>query len=405
MKLRINHYSFLMALLLLFPFCSVHAQKISNIGGFTPYWQINLSGGSSLFFGDIKQNKFWPATYNDHSEWRFGGGIMINRQFSPLFGLRGQALYGQLSGIKSNIDQYFESDYIEFNLNGTLNLNSLIWGYRPNRNLNVYLLAGVGLTNYNSTVYSLTSTTILAQVGNGYGKGLGRRTLEGILVGGVGIDYKINGSWNINLETASRGMNSDDMDPLVKNSKYDIYNYTSLGISYKFRQRKRTGMVGMEKPIPNSRFMPTPKLSRIKPPNKQTEKPQTTEMLPVQPPQAVHPVVPAEARKKAPEYLPQKRIKEPVRSILPVEPRLEYRVQIRAKYGGPISLVYLSKRFHLPQTRIRANIYNGYYIYTVGSYDTYLQARTERDILRSKNGTVGAFVVVFKNGRRLDKLP
>jgi len=50
-------------------------------------------------------------------------------------------------------------------------------------------------------------------------------------------------------------------------------------------------------------------------------------------------------------------------------------------------------------------MHDGYYIYTIGSFDTYEQARTARDILRRVNGIRDAFVVAFRNGYRLDKLP
>lgn len=372
------------------------AQKVSQSNNFKPSWNLNVNGGTSLFFGDIKEKSFWPQTYANHTEWRMGAGLMLGRQFTPFFGLRGQGLYGQLSGIKTSADEYFQSDYIEFSLNGTFNLNSLIAGYSPERKLNVYLLAGVGLTNYNSTLYRLSTAQVMAKRGFGNGQGIGGRTLVGVAIGGVGISYKISHHLSINLESADHFVNSDAMDLCSKNFKYDIYNYTSLGVSIKFGKKYHKGMP--QQVQPPKPFTPTPAV--ISPVKTKKQK-----GMPVQPPVKAQKTV--DTIKKTQPVEPQKKVKKPVpvRPILPAKPILEYRVQIRARYGKPVSLSYLSEHYHISKGKIRTNMHEGYYIYTVGSFDTYMQAKTERDILRTKNGVTDAFVVAFKNGRRLDKLP
>lgn len=382
---------------MLAPAGAAHAQKSSQPAGFEPYWLVNVSGGTSLFFGDLKQNNFWPATYGGQTEWRLGAGLMLGKQFSSFFGLRGQALYGQLSGIKSSLGRYFQDDYIEVNVNGTFNLNSLISGYNPNRKWNAYLVAGVGLTNYNSTLYDLSTNYAIGQRGYGYGHGLGGRTLEGDILGGIGITYKINNYWSINIESVQHAINSDKMDLLVQNSKYDMYNYTSVGISFKFGQKKHIKATKMEMKLPKP-FVPNP---AILAPVKTNEKQKgTSGNIPLQPPTKVQ-----KSQAQAMQKAPKKKFEGPVRHLTPVRPIHEYRVQIRARYQKPVSLIYLSNHYHIAQNRIRTDMYNGYYIYTVGSFDTYQQARTECNILRTKNGVTDAFVVFFKNGRRMAKLP
>jgi len=373
------------------------AQKASQSNNFKPYWNLNINGGTSLFFGDIKEKSFWPANYSNYTEWRMGTGLTIGRQFTPFFGLRGQGIYGQLSGIKTSTNKYFQGDYIEFNLNGTFNLNSLFAGYNPVRKLNVYLLAGVGLTNYNSTLYNLSTAQIIAKRGFGYGHGIGGRTLEGVAIGGIGLSYEISHRLSINLESAVHFVNSNAVDLYSKNFKYDSYNYTSVGLSLKFGEKSHKGAPQqMQLPKP---FTPTPAVTT---PVKSKEQ----KRMPVQPP-PVKAEKSVNTIKKTQQVQPQQKVKEPVpvRHILPAKPILEYRVQIRARYGKPVSLSYLSKHYHISKSKIRIDMHKGYYIYTVGSFDTYMQARTERDILRTKNGVTDAFVVAFKNGRRLDKLP
>lgn len=401
-----KRYRFFIPMALIFfmlaPVGAVQAQKVSQQAVvFKPYWQLNINGGTSLFFGDLKQNKFWPATYDGHTEWRLGSGLMLGRQFSSKFGLRFQALYGQLSGIKSASDLYFQSNYLEFNINGTLDLNSLISGYNPDRKLNIYLLAGVGLTNYNSILYSLSTADVINRRGYGYGHGLGGRTLEGVVLGGAGISYKINGHWSINLESVTHAINSDKMDLLVANSGSDKYNYTSVGISYRFGYKKPAPVTGKKKPLPKP-FIPNPAV--LSPVKENGKKENTSEKMPLQPPKKVQKSQAQTVQQARPQQS-VKKVQKPVHTVMQARPLLEYRVQIRARYQKPVSVVYLNKHYHIAISRIRTDMYRGYYIYTVGSFDTYQQARTERDILRTKNGVKDAFVVFFKNGRRIAKLP
>ncbi|MBN2615424.1 MAG: porin family protein [Bacteroidales bacterium] len=347
------------------------------------YWYINANSGTSIFYGDIKTKGLFPVVRDGHSEWRMGGGLQLGWQISPVFGLRGQGLYGQLSGIKTSLDQFFQADYLEFNLNATVSLMNLISGYKSGRKWNVYLLGGVGLTNYNSTAYKLSDLSLVGRMGYGYGHGIGKRTLEGIVTGGLGVSYQVNDKWSLQFETANRVANSDAMDLWVNNYKYDVYNYTSLGVSFRFGQSH-------SKKTPASQNNTIPLLdTHLKKPAGQ--KPPVT--------------TPAAADTTQKTVAQPKKEIQPVRTILPVKPILEYRVQIRARYGKPVSTEYLSKKYNIPEMQIRMNMHNGYYIYTVGSYDTYMQARTRRDQLKTQNGVYDAFVVAFKNGRRLDKLP
>lgn len=349
------------------------------------YWYLNVNTGTSTFLGDIKNKGLFPVIRNGHSEWRMGEGLQVGWQISPVFGLRGQFLHGQLSGIKRSVDQFFQADYLEFNVNATVSLINLFSGSKAERKWNVYLLGGIGLTNYNSTAYKLSDNSLVGRMGYGYGKGLGGRTLEGIITGGLGVSYQINDKWSLQFETANRAINSDAMDLWVNIHKYDVYNYTSLGVSFSFGKSK-------SKKTPISKSTSIPLLdTHLKKPVKQ----QPTTKVPTVP----------DTTQKAKPVVQQKKEVQPVRTTLPVKPILEYRVQIRACYGKPISTEYLSKKYNIPQMQIRMNIHNGYYIYTTGSYDTYMQAKTRKDLLKTQNGVYDAFVVAFKNGRRLDKLP
>ncbi len=401
-----NRYLFRLFLLIIisFPLITVNAQNVVPKNNFSPYWEVSINSGSSLFFGDIKEKPFFPLSKNNN-EWRLGGGLIAGHQFTPVFGLRGQILYGQLAGTKRSLNRYFEGDYIEFNLNTTINLNNLFGKKRSDRFVSTYLLVGVGITNYNSTFYTLSTGAKIGYIGFGSGSGIKGRTLEGILTGGVGVNFRVNDNFIVNIETANRIMNSDEMDGWVKNFKYDMYNYTSLGLTYRFGGRKARS--GPKTPVlhHNIQEVPPGKLA----PGKE-KKPCTVEMQPVMPPatsnmtkmkaatEKQHPVVVAVQH-------PQQHVTKTYVATPAPRPLLEYSVQIRAKYGQRIPVEWIGKKYGLPQNEIREDKHNGYYIYTIGSYQNYKLARTRRDQLRNRYGISDAFVVAFKNGYRLDKLP
>lgn len=378
-------------------------QTFSPNSSFVSHWQIQADVGTSLFFGDIKQYQWWPV-HNYENEWKFALGLQLNKQISPVFAIRGQGLYGHLAGTRRAWNKHFETDYFEFNLNTTVNLNNIFANYRNDRFLNAYLIFGLGLINYNTSIYELGTNKLLQSVGNGNGKSFGGRTLEGVFLGGFGLDFRLTNQMSLNLETANRIMNSDMLDGHISHFKYDVYNITTLGIAYKFGYSNKRGSHSEHRKTTSSSRSKTDKIE-----NAEYEYSQQ----PIQPPliKADVLVIPAIVKQE-----PIKEVEvlvveeEPVYEEVivveePLQLEFEYRVQIRAKYGNAISINHLSDIYNISISQIKQNRHNGYYIYTVGSFSTYEQARVRRNELRSNNGITDAFVVAFRNGSRLDKLP
>ncbi len=382
----------------------IKAQSYNKTGSSRSYWQLNVNGGTSVFFGDIKQYKIWPVS-NYENEWRYAGGFQLVKQITPVFGLRGQALYGQLSGTRRSSNKYFETNYYEFNLNTTISLRNIIVRYRSSQLWNIYLTLGIGITNYNTEVKDLTTKQVIQKVGYGNGKSFGGRTLEGIATVGLGLDFRLDDKWSLTLESANRIMNSDAMDGRISGFKYDIYNYTSAGIAFKFSR--------------SNKVKNTEGYSYFKKKDKSSEQDEKDYQYskPIEPPQIdllnVAPVT--AAMPVSPPIQEVTVVQEPVEIIL-VNPQpdvnktetnygLEYRVQISAKYDRVISIQHLSNLYNIPASEIKENTYNGYFIYTVGSFRTYEEARERRNQLRSYNGISDSFVVAFRNGQRLSKLP
>ncbi len=79
---------------------------------------------------------------------------------------------------------------------------------------------------------------------------------------------------------------------------------------------------------------------------------------------------------------------------------VEYRVQIRASFGKKLSEDYLKNRFKIIDD-IQENYIDGFYKYSVGSFDNKRDASAYKSVMRSQHGVDGAFVVTYKDGKRL----
>ncbi len=88
-----------------------------------------------------------------------------------------------------------------------------------------YLVAGIGLVFYNTNLYTLNPARQVKKSGN---------KTEGILILGLGIDFRMNNQWSVSIESANRGVNSDYMDLWPSGFPYDVYNITSVSIKYRF---------------------------------------------------------------------------------------------------------------------------------------------------------------------------
>jgi hypothetical protein len=401
----------ILLLLVLFNFTNISAQSYNKTSTFRGYWQINANAGTSLFFGDIKQYKFAPVS-NHENEWRYGGGLMLGKRISPVLGIRGQFVYGQLSGTRRSWNMFFESNYIEFNLNASVSVRNIVRKYNSKQIWDAYVILGLGLTNFNTEVKDLSTKKVTKKVGYGSGKSFAGRSLQGMAMGGLGFDLKVTSRVNLNLETANRILNTDELDGFTNDFKYDVYNYTTFGISYKFggatpsKIKKSDDYSYFEtQSKPKSRDNTITQTEYDYNPHKPLEPPRV-DILTIESEVVAKPVLPP-VEEKVVKYVPIEVIEVTPAVIEETvfSPGIEYRVQIRAKYGNAISIQNLSNTYNIPLNEIRENMYNGFYIYTVGSFNTYEEARERRNQLRSRNGISDSFIVAFRNGKRLSKLP
>lgn len=235
MNKRAFKFVFLTGIILnIFLITTVAVAQYYDEGGtrFFDNFVININGGPTLFFGDVQTS---PPFQED---WKLGFGVIFRKQFSPLFSVGIQTLSAKLHGSVLNwpdgsaANLFFDASLIEFNLHTTINLSNAIFGYNPERTIGVYGIAGVGITNWTSTLVNSLNNDILNQ--NGFGPdGKNVWTPEIVFPVGIGLNINLSSNIGLNLESVYHIINSDNLDAkTTTEANNDKFLYTSVGLSF-----------------------------------------------------------------------------------------------------------------------------------------------------------------------------
>ncbi len=201
-------------------------------------WSLAISGGSNLFYGDLRQYQYYPVMVNNN-EWRFAYSAMLHKDLTKVFGLQFRYLNGQLAGTKRSTSQYFNADITEYSMEGTMNFTNIILPNRPYKSIEMYGSAGLGLADWVTEKYNLHTDEYID--GNGHsGNGSNKRTTELVLPVSIGFDINLSPHWALNLENSWRIVNSDVLDATSGGFEYDMYGYTSVGLRFNFTGNGRT---------------------------------------------------------------------------------------------------------------------------------------------------------------------
>jgi len=210
-----------------------------NEPGIKDNWSVTGQLGFSLFRGDLDVNKNISIPGEV--------GFAVNKQVLSTGlingGVKAQFNFGGLKGSKNGYS--FENKYKEGCLNFQVILNNWI-----NRNFRFetfrpYAFAGIGFINYRVLLYDEEG-----KVAGGYGYDIPESSqLNGstpskskpetdlIFPLGLGVNYKLNDRFNIELEASSRYIASDKLDGKIR-FKDDKYWFISLGVTYLFNSKE-----------------------------------------------------------------------------------------------------------------------------------------------------------------------
>lgn len=124
----------IMLIVLVMATVTTQAQTRDSVA-FQPHWFVQPQVGVGYHVGEAKFSKLLsPAAQ-----------LSVGRQFTPVFGLRLGASGWEGRNWQTHPVAEYKWNYVQANLDATVSLTNLIWGWNPKRKWNVYGLAGVGL--------------------------------------------------------------------------------------------------------------------------------------------------------------------------------------------------------------------------------------------------------------------
>ncbi len=348
-------------------------------------WSIGIGGGPDIFFGDLKTNAFWPSNINKN-EIKFGGTATLTKQFTHVFSLRGQFLYSEISGTKrysrvgEPINQYFDGNIMESNLNATINFSNLFArGYKPTRKFFIFGSIGLGTMTWNSKVKELDTGTPLRSSDS-----LGRWTTALSASVSIGAYVNLGDKVNIGLEWSLHPVNSDMLDATKSGYLYDAHSMVALTVTYNFNKRNpgKVPDANLNKPVVPAPPLPVPEV-------KQPE-PELPDVLPVTD------TIKVDTLDRMNDFPAEQDTTELVATQ---ETGIVFRVQLFALKSDRYTAQEVREKYKLDGD-VYKDFSDNWYRYTTGSYTSYAEAKAMKNQMR-RRGFRGAFVARFNNGIRV----
>ena len=379
-------------------------------------WSIGIAGGPNMYFGHLSVNDYWPVSENIDG-WRYAGSFYLMRQFSHVFALRGQVLYGELAGSKRSFtdgtpyNMYFDGTVLEYNLNATFNLSNMLFRYKPKRIFFIYGTVGVGLSNWNTTIKDLATHEPVGDPGSA-----GKWSRALVVPAGLGAYFNIADRVNLGFEWTLRTVNSEILNASKTpvGFQYDMYSFLSLNLVFNLNRRNPVELnavqatmppVAYPKPLPDTDTKPVSTTPLSVPDSITASKADPSQPVELSPEQMVimadtvmpdttmadntsaQPDVPEEVTNPQPYQLPG------------LEADLFYRVQIFSSKTGQRTARSIQSYFKL-NLPVEKELTEGYYRYYIGEFEDEKEAKQFVASLRTKPGMKGAFAVKYINGRR-----
>ncbi|MCE7040800.1 OmpA family protein [Dyadobacter sp. CY312] len=211
-------------------------------------WSITGYGGITKFFGDIKTYDF---KLGPEEKLTGGWGLSINKQLSPIFGVQLTGFNGQLRGSKmgyisdfskKTYDVTFNSpSFVQVTLDGTVNVNRLLLGYKKMRRWKVDAHLGAGIIYFHTDLHAINTETgvdwpIKTNTG-GSSKTAGTwerngstYTREWAIPAGLSVHYELTPRFDIGADFTYTYVNTEKMDATVGSitdyeSQYGLWSF------------------------------------------------------------------------------------------------------------------------------------------------------------------------------------
>ena len=236
-------------------------------------WSITGYGGITKFFGDIKTYDF---RLGENEKLTGGWGLSVNKQLSPIFGIQLTGYNGQLQGSKprhysrltgDTYSVYFNSpSFIQATIDGTVNVNRLLFGYKKLRRWKVDAHLGAGIIYYHTDLTAIntnpespyfntewkvsTNTDGSSKTAGTWERNGSTYTREWVVPTGLAIHYELTPRFDLGVDFTYNFVNTEKLDATVGDltdyrtqqglwtfqkgdSKKDGWGMASIALTYK----------------------------------------------------------------------------------------------------------------------------------------------------------------------------
>ena len=192
--------------------------------------------GGSLLFGDNETFQF--------NRLRGNGRVGVGYAFAKYFTAYGKIGFGYLSGQKEKVFTTNLANYISFDVNVSVDLMNLIFGYDEDRKFAVKPHIGIGQVQ--SVARATTANGKMYKVGyletepgvTTSGKGFNGRKMYLEIPMGIELEYNLNRKLGLYMDIQTARVDSDRLDGIALGDHKDWYSIGNLGLRYKFRSAK-----------------------------------------------------------------------------------------------------------------------------------------------------------------------
>lgn len=233
-----QQFIFTILLLIILPLFSTgqHLVTVNNKPAYN--WNLGINVGTAIPFIDISEPGLLPRSGQKPKSINPSTAVSLGLEFNPLFEVRGEALIAVLSDQSQSRNQYFTATSTEFNAIVLYNLMNHLFPASSIKRIQFKVFGGSGLCFYHSGVYNMLTDETLIERGGKKGFGISNKLIEGVIIAGFNIDYRLTGKIKLNLVSGQRWMNADNFDSVISGFPFDSYNITSLGIQIALKNER-----------------------------------------------------------------------------------------------------------------------------------------------------------------------
>lgn len=382
-------------------------------------WLVSVDGGVSVFFGDVKRYEYLPD-HESPSEIKPMFRFNLGKEISPIFSLRGQFLYGDISGHKKKAKYNFKGTTLAGHLIADFNLIYLFTNNRFGRSkINAFAGIGFGYMSWDSKLYfdipKADGTEIMAENKNG--------ALS--FPGSLSLEYMITDKLSVYGSGVLYVVNSDEVDAKVGGIKVDMVNYYNLGIAYRFKTKRKASRRNIKYRLEPSLYEP---IEKDKPDELVEELVVENEVieeieLPLETAIVANDVLDADKVENTNDK--EAGITQEVAIVeKPNEFRINHELEKEAikketwasreddiwsgiKFSVQVAATKLPRNTEELQEELglKSTVYENYdgewHRYSVGQYDKMWRAKELRNMIRSVNRIHDAFIVVYRYDERI----